>query len=391
MKKYVKIFTILLTVPFMLVGCDNAGGAGDEGDDYVPADHVHNWGSPTYEWSQDNTTCTATRVCIKNNKHTESETVSAVKSVGTEATEEEDGNYVWTASFTNKAFQEQYQYETIPAKMYDVGNRLKMNTNKDRFYYGIYPQSRVTDSSILEKLPSAPTGINGWKRYKGYFYTSLEATPYATGDQKFNDGTVIEKGKTYWFKCEAIYWVLLQKINSDYYCYTDKILDVVKYNKAYSSTDADGYYANQYLGSDAYDWLVSTFYFTAIDNDYVDTSYAHRTKTDNSIDSVRTKSGQNPYTGPNMMDYVKLPSYTELLNYSKRANRYKVGTDYAMARGLEIEKGVNYTGGDYWTRSPEPDDSKWVTCCDEDGYIEDYCARQVDSAGVGVVPAMSLS
>ena len=46
----------------------------------------HSWGAPTYVWSADNTSVTATRVCANDSSHTETETETATSSVTTAAT-----------------------------------------------------------------------------------------------------------------------------------------------------------------------------------------------------------------------------------------------------------------------------------------------------------------
>ena len=39
----------------------------------------HDWGAPSYVWSEDLTTCSAVRVCKKNANHKNTETVTAVR------------------------------------------------------------------------------------------------------------------------------------------------------------------------------------------------------------------------------------------------------------------------------------------------------------------------
>lgn len=76
--------------------------------------HVHVWGETEYAWSEDHTKCTATRVCAKDASHVETETVDAVVSA-VDATEEEDGEATYTATFENKAFATQTATEVIPS------------------------------------------------------------------------------------------------------------------------------------------------------------------------------------------------------------------------------------------------------------------------------------
>ncbi|MBP5654717.1 MAG: BspA family leucine-rich repeat surface protein [Clostridiales bacterium] len=73
----------------------------------------HTWGAPSYDWSTDNLTCTATRVCSRCNK-TETEngkiTVSSSAQTCTEA-----GVTTYTATFTNSAFTTQTKTDTNAA------------------------------------------------------------------------------------------------------------------------------------------------------------------------------------------------------------------------------------------------------------------------------------
>lgn len=78
-------------------------------------EHVHVYSNPTYEWASDNSKCTATRVCTKDESHIETETVDSVYSVITEASETQDGEGQYVATFTNTAFSKQTKKITIPA------------------------------------------------------------------------------------------------------------------------------------------------------------------------------------------------------------------------------------------------------------------------------------
>ncbi|MBQ6488340.1 MAG: Ig-like domain-containing protein, partial [Solobacterium sp.] len=64
----------------------------------------HNYGAPTYEWSEDNSTVTATRICANDASHVETETVNTTSAVTKAATCEEKGETTYTAEFENQAF-----------------------------------------------------------------------------------------------------------------------------------------------------------------------------------------------------------------------------------------------------------------------------------------------
>ena len=81
----------------------------------------HDWNDPTYAWADDNSTCTATRVCGRDANHVESETVNTTSQETKAATCTENGNETYTAAFENEAFAVQTRDVTIPATGHDWG------------------------------------------------------------------------------------------------------------------------------------------------------------------------------------------------------------------------------------------------------------------------------
>lgn len=69
----------------------------------------HKYGEVTYIWNQTDNgyTCTASRVCENDSSHVETETVDAAVEVTKAPTCEEKGEEVYTAVFTNEAFETQ--------------------------------------------------------------------------------------------------------------------------------------------------------------------------------------------------------------------------------------------------------------------------------------------
>ena len=74
----------------------------------------HDWGAPTYEWSADNGTVVATRVCSHDSSHVESETASTTSETTRAATCSVAGEVVYTATFTNPAFATQTKTVAVP-------------------------------------------------------------------------------------------------------------------------------------------------------------------------------------------------------------------------------------------------------------------------------------
>jgi len=68
----------------------------------------HDWGEPTYKWSDDHKTVTATRVCKRDSSHIQTETVDATETIIKAPTCEEKGQTRFTsADFENTAFEKQ--------------------------------------------------------------------------------------------------------------------------------------------------------------------------------------------------------------------------------------------------------------------------------------------
>gem|GEM_PF-2881743 len=97
-----------------------------EGTEYTDSKEVyveavgHDYGEPSYVWSDDNSTVTATAVCKNDASHVITETVkTTVKSV--DATCETAGSTTFTATFTNELFSEQTKTVEIPALGHKYG------------------------------------------------------------------------------------------------------------------------------------------------------------------------------------------------------------------------------------------------------------------------------
>ena len=75
----------------------------------------HDWNVPAYEWAEDNSTVTATRVCENDPSHIETETVNTTSEVTKAATCEAKGETIFVATFENAAFATQTKtVETEP-------------------------------------------------------------------------------------------------------------------------------------------------------------------------------------------------------------------------------------------------------------------------------------
>ena len=91
--------------------------------DFRIAENEHLWGNPEYIWSDDNKQVTARRVCVYDETHVETETVSTSAVVTKPATCTVKGETTYTASFENAAFVQQTKtVEDIAALGHDWNN-----------------------------------------------------------------------------------------------------------------------------------------------------------------------------------------------------------------------------------------------------------------------------
>ena len=76
----------------------------------------HDWSEPTYTWSKDYSTVTATRTCTHDQSHVETETANTTSKVTKAATCTAKGQTTYTATFKNTAFTKQTKkVSNIPA------------------------------------------------------------------------------------------------------------------------------------------------------------------------------------------------------------------------------------------------------------------------------------
>lgn len=250
------------------------------------------------------------------------------------------------------------QFLTEEEEMRCLGIIPTLSEDGKTITYGLYPQTNVNDSTLISSLDSLTIPeTNGWYLYNGDYYAKINATPdspYCT----FDNGTTIESGAKYWFKCEPIVWNILSNTSGEYYIVSSVLLDVHCYYNSDSNRIIDGQtiYPNNYKYSDIRTWLNEDFYNSAfaLGNEYIQT-----TTVDNSAST--TNSASNKYACENTEDKVFLPSYRDYRNSSygffesssDTVTRVCKTTDWARARGANCStSSLSLYNGYYWTRSP---------------------------------------
>ena len=357
----------------------------------IPAGHK--WGTPTYEWSVDNATCTATAVCTRDASHTVVETANSTYEETTPASYISDGEGTYTATFTNEAFETQTKNVTIEKLAYH-GDFPIISEDGKTLTYGLYPQTNVNDSDLVAALNELTTPeSNGWYLYNDEYYAKVSANPYKSS-YKFDNGTTIESDTTYWFKCEPIVWNVLSNNSGEYYILSSVLLDAHNYYNSASDRTIDGQtvYANNYEYNDIRSWLNDDFYNSAF---ALNNSYIQTTTVGNS--AATTNSTSNSYACNNTQDKVFLPSYKDYINSSygfststdSTATRCCKTTDWARARGAYYNTGSSYLyNGYYWTRSPHSEYSYGAWYVDGGGDLSSY--GRVDDTHSSVRPGLSI-
>lgn len=295
-------------------------------------------------------------------------------------------------------------------------------TNKE-CQFGSYPQSKVTDTSIVTSLnasvSSLPTAadnqgwtdynyyINGAKasfmwykdvalegvNYRGVYFTSyrpnhiLEASS-ESGSEQDNYGYALST--TYWFKFEPITWHIyhIDDENSKIFAMSKLVLDAQQY---YSSGDnrADGsatIYPNNYQNSDIRSWLNNSFLNQAFTSSQQ--ASIPVTTVNNSADS--TGNPNNPYASGNTDDKIFMPSYQDVNNEeygfsSSSSSRLFTTSDYAEVQG--IMKAAN-GNSNLWTRSSMYNDSTATRYINSQGSLYQ---QDVRATCIGVLPALWIN
>lgn len=280
-------------------------------------------------------------------------------------------NQIYTATYTSeKIISEDEKYAKKPILSED-GKTIK---------YGLYPQTNVNDEALVANLNSLTNKKpNGWYLYNGEYYAKLIATP-RTDNYKFDNGTLIVKKTTYWFKCEPIVWKVLSNNDGECYVLSSASLDVGKYFSYPANRTIDGQTitSSNYKYSDVRKWLNTDFYNSAF---ALNNSHIKTTNVDNS--AATTISDTNTYICEDTQDKVFLPSYKDYTNSSygfykamgATETRYSKTTDWTRARGVSLatQTGEYAYNGYYWTRSPDSERPSFVCYASYDGWLKhDY-------------------
>lgn len=285
-----------------------------------------------------------------------------------------DGTPVWETTVRNgKAILFQHEDPTHPSVDIEGGYGAKMkyafsgwnnitssvgaNTTyiarfQTRLIAGEYPQSKVTDESLISAL-NATSDIDskGYRVYDGHKYQPLESDYYLV---------------------EPIEWVSIGTQEGGLSFAAAYTLDAGTYSSVGST-----YYAT----SDVRTFLNNTFYDKAFNEDKALTMASN---VDNS--SAMYESGGSTYSAPNTTDYAFAPSTKEVM----KAGSTGYYSDYARARlnMLRSNTSTMFSQNDYWTRCPQS--SNRVSIGGPGGYADYVINMDTVYAVLGIRPCVSF-
>ncbi len=313
----------------------------------------------------------------------------------------------WASLFAPKAEAE--------GKTYKVGDIIE---------FGSYPQSKVTDSSLVSALNKASKkwvsygyysgdGNDGsmkpgdWMKYADFTYngtkyravTFSQYRPLYTNYSSSSDNSYqVDNGYTvnniYYFKYEPLKWrvldpstglVLCESIIDSQAYYSDVVYNYGAephgYGEAHWNDAEHTHYANDYATSSIRKWLNSDFYNTAFSS--VQKANILTSKLDNNAYSI----SYSEFNGESTCDNVFLLSYNEAKKFfgesiSNESAKTLIVTDYAKVQGV-----CGYYEYNWGLRSAYAYSHSYCIASD-DNHIS---GTDVRTTCIGVRPAIKIS
>ena len=262
------------------------------------------------------------------------------------------------------------QYEKI---------KIPYEARSNKVYFGYYPQSQVTDDSIITNLNTlalTPSTNNEWvsyeyysdnstedymyfidldtnndsrSDYRGVYFTNYrpKKTTYMANESNSNiDDYSYLKETIYWFKYEKIEWDILKNSDGSMLLMSNLVLDSKEFypdhnNAPFEHGGSEGY-VNSYKLSEIRRWLNIEFYNIAF-------NITEKKVMNLSSFSTREHTQSSSPVTSSCKDYVYLLSDEEINDFIQTpSNRITSATSYAKIQGISEATGnVNY-----WLRTP---------------------------------------
>lgn len=372
--KLKRLSILLITSTMFLAGC---------GDSPAPApEHVHVWGTPTYLWAGDNSSCTGTSICTLDSIHVQEEVSTASYQVITPATETATGLGRYTATFTKQPFTTQTKDITIPVagsvdSLESAFNSVKTNHNYSAHLnnqwanetepFADYNFYNIDDNAMFDDFNTY--FYSGYLKQKGQGIVTFQLNKTATTPGGLVLGNFVATN--------------LERTVSDIYTLAvehlvDKTFTYDETDKIYKSTSMDAMAVLANLAFGDYTSLVSApEYITAkfennaltfrgvFDINYFDEVEVHTTgdvtlvvsnfeKTRNSVLEGYVANPDYSYTAPTEWDSDTIKLFNE--EFNGYIPPFIEGLSYAWKSGQSVSEGYyvamveDYFGGDLTTK-----------------------------------------
>lgn len=296
---------------------------------------------------------------------------------------------------------------------YNVGDVVKL---------GSYPQSRVTDSTLisaLNKIAKTWTSYGyysgndnvgsmakgDWMKYSDFTYNGVkyravtfsQYRPYYT-HTSLSSGELHQKyngyytNNVYYFKFEPLKWRVLDPATGLVLC--ENIVDSQAYSNtvyeygtdkngtAYWNDSAHTHYANDYATSSIRKWLNNDFYNTAF------SAAEKKSILTTTLDNRAYSTDHSEYDSETTKDKIFLLSYSDINNaaygLSSRSNRLSKGSDYAKSQGLYVDS----DGQSSMRLRSAGHDSYHTSRVSHDGDLNHYIKNDINFTPDGVRPAL---
>lgn len=318
----------------------------------------------------------------------------------------------WASLFAPKAEAE--------GKTYKVGDIVE---------FGSYPQSKVTDSSLVSALNKASKkwvsygyysgdGSDGsmkpgdWMEcadftYNGTKYRAVTFSQYrpwytsykSSFDCTYQDNNGYTPNDIYYFKYEPLKWRVLDPSTGLVLC--ESIIDSQAYSNTIYSYGNDPYYNQSAYWNDAEHTHYANDYATSsirawLNDDFYNTAFSSSQKASILTSELENKAysiSYSEYDSASTIDKVFLLSYSEAQNtsYGFTNNTYStdirgsMGTDYAKAQGLWIA----HNKCSNWRLRSASNGSNGDCFVNDTGRID--VTNYVNDTCVGIRPAIKIS
>lgn len=261
------------------------------------------------------------------------------------------------------------------------------NSTNEYLNFGTYPQTEITDKTIIEAIEGAATGQEN---------TSVSICVMVDG---IKYSRIIADNQPHYYKWEPIKWKILENNGKTLFVVADKVLDCKKYNETKAEITWEKSTLRSWLNAygseqnlDGVDYSTVGFLQTAFTGEEKD-AIARTTLTNSSNEGYETAGGND--TADSVFLLSKADVTCEKYGFSANQNastadRQAVASDYACAMGITRSPAAGMEENcDWWLRMPGMYgyDSAYVNFS---GYLNQK-GLLVSYEGIGVRPALYIN